>query len=36
MVAVFAVLFLGENLSLPNWLGVVMIAGGTILLAWRG
>lgn len=36
MVAIFAVLFLGENLSLPNWLGVVMIAGGTILLAWRG
>jgi bacterial/archaeal transporter family protein len=36
MVAIFAVLFLGENLTLPNWLGVVMIAGGTILLAWRG
>ncbi len=34
-VAVFAVLFLGEKLSLPNWLGVAMIAGGAILVAWR-
>ena len=28
-VAVFAVLFLGERLSLPNWLGVVLIASTT-------
>jgi transporter family protein len=34
-VAVFAALFLGEKLSLPNWLGVAMIAGGAILVAWR-
>ena len=34
-VAVFAVLFLGEKLSLPNWLGVAMIAAGAILVAWR-
>ena len=35
-VAVFAVLFLGEKLSLPNWLGVVMIACGAVLVAYRG
>ncbi len=34
-VAVFAVLFLGEKLSLPNWLGVVMIACGAVLVAYR-
>lgn len=34
-VAVFAVLFLGEKLSLPNWLGVALIAAGAILVAWR-
>jgi bacterial/archaeal transporter family protein len=35
LVAVFAAVFLGEHLSLPNWLGVAMIAGGAILVAWR-
>lgn len=34
-VAVFAVLFLGEKLSPPNWLGVGLIATGAILVAWR-
>jgi transporter family protein len=34
-VAIFAVLFLGEHLTLPNWVGVAMMAGGAILLAWR-
>lgn len=34
-VAVFAVLFLGEKLSLPNWLGVVLIACGAALVAYR-
>lgn len=34
-VSVFAVLFLGERLSLPNWLGVAMIAGGAVLVAYR-
>lgn len=34
-VAVFAVLFLGERLTLPNWLGVIMIAGGAVLVAYR-
>ncbi len=35
-VAVFAVLFLGERLSLPNWLGVILIACGAALVAYRG
>jgi transporter family protein len=34
-VAVFAVFFLGERLSLPNWLGVVLIACGAVLVAYR-
>lgn len=36
LVAVFAVLFLGERLSGPNWLGVALIAGGAILVAYKG
>lgn len=35
-VAVFAVLFLGESLTLPNWLGVIFIACGAVLVAYRG
>lgn len=35
LVAVFGVLFLGEKLSLPNWLGVAMIAAGIVLLTTR-
>ncbi|WP_443749612.1 EamA family transporter [Asticcacaulis solisilvae] len=35
MVAVFSVLFLGERLSLPNWLGVGLIATGAALVAVR-
>ena len=35
LVAVFAVLFLGERLSGPNWLGVALIAAGAVLVAWR-
>jgi bacterial/archaeal transporter family protein len=34
-VAVFAVLFLGERLALPNWLGVMLIACGAVLVAYR-
>lgn len=34
-VAVFAVLFLGEKLALPNWLGVILIACGAVLVAYR-
>lgn len=35
MVAVISALFLGERLSLVNWLGVGMIASGAILVAVR-
>jgi transporter family protein len=34
-VAVFAVLFLGERLALPNWLGVILITCGAVLIAHR-
>ena len=34
-VAVFGVLFLGEKLSGPNWLGVALIAAGAVLVAYR-
>ena len=33
LVALFGVLFLGERLSLNNWLGVVLITVGALLLA---
>ena len=36
MVALFGALFLGERLSAANWLGVVLIAAGAVLAAWRG
>lgn len=35
LVAVFATLFLGEKLSMKNWLGVALIAGGALLVAAR-
>lgn len=35
LVAVFAVLFLGERLSGVNWLGVALIAAGAALVAVR-
>jgi bacterial/archaeal transporter family protein len=35
MVAIFGVAFLGEKLSGLNWLGVLLIAGGVILLSLR-
>jgi transporter family protein len=34
-VAVFGVLLLGEKLSGVNWLGVVLMAGGVVLVALR-
>ena len=34
-VSVFAVLFLGERLALPNWLGAILIACGAVLVAYR-
>jgi transporter family protein len=36
LVAVFGVAFLGEKLSLPNWLGVAFIATGAVLVAHKG
>ena len=35
LVALFGVLFLGEKLTGPNWLGVALIAAGAILVAYR-
>ncbi|MBE7185213.1 MAG: EamA family transporter [Methylobacterium mesophilicum] len=35
LVAVFGVAFLGERLSFVNWAGVLMVAGGVILLTLR-
>ena len=35
-VALFAVIFLGEKLAPANWVGVALIAGGAILVAYRG
>jgi bacterial/archaeal transporter family protein len=34
-VSLFAVMFLGERLALPGWIGVVMIASGAVLIAYR-
>ncbi|MFO1148630.1 MAG: EamA family transporter [Alsobacter sp.] len=36
LVAIFGVVFLGERLTGPNWLGVGLIAGGAILVAYKG
>lgn len=36
LVAVFAVVFLGERLSLPNWLGIMFIGAGAVLVAHKG
>jgi len=35
LVALFGVIFLGERLTTPNWLGVALIASGAILVAYR-
>lgn len=35
LVAVFAVAFLGERPTLREWLGILLIAGGVLLLALR-
>lgn len=35
LVAVFAALFLGERLDLRGWAGMVLIAGGALLVASR-
>jgi hypothetical protein len=35
LVAVFGVVFLGERLSAPNWLGIALIAVGAGLVVYR-
>ena len=35
LVAIFGAAFLGERLTLPNWFGVVLIALGALLVAYR-
>ena len=35
LVAIFAVVFLGERPSLPNWLGIVLIAAGAMLIGLK-
>jgi transporter family protein len=35
LVAIFGVAFLGEKLSLVNWTGVLFIAAGAVLVAYR-
>lgn len=36
LVAVFGVVFLGEKLAAPSWLGVALIASGALLIAYKG
>jgi transporter family protein len=36
LVAVFGVTFLGERLTPANWLGIVLIGCGALLVAYRG
>jgi transporter family protein len=35
LVAVFGVVFLGEKLTAPNWLGIALIGAGAVLVAYR-
>ncbi|WEK48676.1 MAG: EamA family transporter [Candidatus Kaistia colombiensis] len=35
LVAIFGVVFLSEKLSVKNWLGVLLIASGAVLVAMR-
>ena len=35
LVAIFAVVFLGEKLSAANWIGIAFIASGAVLVAFR-
>ena len=36
LVAVFGVVFLGEGLAFLNWVGVLLITSGAILIAYNG
>jgi transporter family protein len=35
LVALFGVLFLGEKLTMPNWIGIALIASGAVLVAYK-
>ena len=35
LVAVFAIAFLGERPSLREWIGIAMVAGGVLVLAFK-
>ncbi len=35
LVALFGVIFLGEKLTAPNWIGVALIAAGALLVVYR-
>ena len=35
LVAIFGVVFLGERLAFANWIGVMLIAAGAILVAYK-
>lgn len=35
MVALFGAVLLGETLSLLNWLGILLVAVGSLLVAWK-
>ena len=35
LVALFGVLFLGEKLAMPNWIGIALIASGAVLIAYK-
>lgn len=35
LVALFGVLFLGENLSVKNWVGVALVAAGALMIALK-
>jgi transporter family protein len=35
LVALFGVIFLGERLAMPNWIGIALIAAGAVLVAYK-
>jgi len=35
LVALFAVIFLGERPALKDWLGILLVASGVVLLAFK-
>jgi transporter family protein len=36
LVAAFGVIILGERLTMPNWIGIALIATGAVLVAYKG